>query len=541
MKKRKQNNIGYLLRPCRGSIVLLSCFAILQSLLQVFVAVIMRYVIDAALTAPKQLLFWGVALAVSLLGQLLVHSLLVWCTGSATDKFTARLRHDIMRAAAHSKDARLQEFHSGALLSRGMDDVHTVCDGAMNALPSMIGQLTCLIATFIAVFFIYPGVAGVLAGVAVLIGGMAAWLRPVIKRKHRQVRMAEEMVTAGMQEDLQQLELIQSLQIQKPILFRLGERLKNSLAAKFKRRIWAVGSNSIIAAASNLGTGVLLLWGAAQVASGGISYGSLTSMLQLLSLFRSPVLSLSALWTRMMAVEVAGERLLEMLNCAADTDSDKPESVQVRAVVFRNVTFRYPGEENPVIHNFNARFPLDGWSCLTGCSGRGKTTLFKLILGLYSPEEGSVYLETDQGEIPCTEKSRYLFSYVPQDYALFSGTILENLELVAPSADEAERHNALEIAKAEFVWDMAAGEQTQVRENNAGLSKGQFHRLAIARAVLMERPIFLLDECTSALDAETETAVLKNLHGLNKSAILVTHRPEMLKNLKNVVFVPMDQ
>ena len=313
MKKRKQSSVRELLRPCRKHIVLLSFFAVFQSLLQVAVAVIMRYVIDAALTAPEQLLFWGVALAVSLIGQLLVHSMLTWWTSSATDKFTARLRQEIMGAAAYSKDARLKEFHSGALLSRGMDDVNTVCDGAMNALPSMIGQLTCLIATFGAVFFIYPGVAGVLAGVAVLIGGMAAWLRPVIKRKHRQVRMAEEMVTAGMQEDLQQLELIQSLQIQKPILFRLGERLTNSLAAKFKRRIWAVGSNSIIAAASNLGTGVLLLWGAAKVASGGISYGSLTSMLQLLSLFRSPVLSLTALWTRMMAVEVAGERLLEML------------------------------------------------------------------------------------------------------------------------------------------------------------------------------------------------------------------------------------
>lgn len=186
------------------------------------------------------------------------------------------------------------------------------------------------------------------------------------------------------------------------------------------------------------------------------------------------------------------------------------------------------------MENFSARFPMDGWACLTGVSGRGKTTLFKLILGLYTPQQGRVYLETAQGDVPCSEATRHLFAYVPQDYALFSGTVLENLLLVAPDADEEKRKNALQIAEATFVLDMAAGENTVLRENNTGLSKGQLQRLAIARAVLMERPVLLLDECTSALDAETEAAVLRNLQTLGKNAILVTHRPEALENLENI-------
>ena len=152
-----------------------------------------------------------------------------------------------------------------------------------------------------------------------------------------------------------------------------------------------------------------------------------------------------------------------------------------------------------------------------------------------------MYLETDKGEIPCGEATRHLFAYVPQDYALFSGTVLENLLLVAPDADEDTRRKALELVQADFVYGMSEEENTTLGENNTGLSKGQIQRLAIARAILMDRPVFLLDECTSALDAETENIVLQNLRSLNKGAILVTHRPEALEQIEGVIAVSMEE
>ena len=130
---------------------------------------------------------------------------------------------------------------------------------------------------------------------------------------------------------------------------------------------------------------------------------------------------------------------------------------------------------------------------------------------------------------------------MPQDYALFSGTILENLLLVDTQADEQKRRQALKLAAADFVYEMTQGENTHLRENNTGLSKGQIQRLAIARAVLMERPILLLDECTSALDAETEKQVLANLHAMGKKAIVVTHRPEALNALEGITPVSMEE
>lgn len=505
---------------------------VLQSLLQVAMALLLRYVIDVALSGGKDLWLWIGAFVGDLVLQLAVATLQNWYSSSTSEHFATQLRFQLMKSALHSSDARLERYHSGELLSRGMEDVRTVCDGVIHALPSLVGQVTRLVAAFAVVFWIYPAIAGImlLVAVAVVIG--VACLRPVLKAQHRKVRNADEQVISAMQEDLQQLELIQSLGVRDSILYRFDKRLKTSLKAKFKRRIYAVGSNTVLGVASLLGSGLMMLWGILKVADKTLTYGSLTSMLQLISLIRAPVLGLSGIWTRLTAVEVAGERLTVLLEIPEQEIESR--DVQPKAIVFENVTFRYTDEELPVMENFSARFPMDGWACLTGVSGRGKTTLFKLILGLYTPQQGRVYLETAQGDVPCSEATRHLFAYVPQDYALFSGTVLENLLLVAPDADEEKRKNALQIAEATFVLDMAAGENTVLRENNAGLSKGQLQRLAIARAVLMERPVLLLDECTSALDAETEAAVLRNLQTLGKNAILVTHRPEALENLENI-------
>lgn len=286
--------------------------------------------------------------------------------------------------------------------------------------------------------------------------------------------------------------------------------------------------------------GVLFFWGAAQVAMGVLTFGAFTAMQSLVSQFRTPAIGLSGQFSKLSIIEVAATRLAEMLEGDEDCTVPAEKAPNIQAIVFENVTFRYPGDTAPVVDNFSITLPLEKWSCLTGHSGKGKSTLFKLMLGLYIPQAGRVYLKTDQGEIPCGKETRHLFAYVPQDFALFSGTVLENLQLVAPKADESKIKNAISVAQADYIWDQTYQLETQVRENNAGLSKGQLQRLAIARAVLMERPIFLLDECTSALDAKTEDAVLENLQKLGKQAILVTHRPEAVEKLETVAFVSME-
>ena len=122
---------------------------------------------------------------------------------------------------------------------------------------------------------------------------------------------------------------------------------------------------------------------------------------------------------------------------------------------------------------------------------------------------------------------------------MFTGTIRENMQLVMPNVNDAQFDYALKLAQAEFVHSLSSGKDTMLRENNTGLSKGQIQRLAIARAVLMDRRILLLDECSSALDAQTERDLWKMLSKYFPQVLLVTHRPEMLEDVKDVTYVEM--
>ena len=526
-------------RPYRWQIILLSVLTVLQSVCQVALAVLMRFVIDSAVNKDDNLAFWGIVFVADIILLIVLYCVVSWLRGSATDRFSGTLRQDILQSAVFDQARLLNKEHSGVLLSRAMEDVHTVCDGAINVLPSLIGQIARLIAAVTAVVLLYPPLAIVLLIAVAVVGLGAAWLRPKMRKHHRRVRRTDEQVMAAMQEDFQQLELIQSLQIQQTVLERFDGKIKESLAEKFARRIWSVGGNGLIHTLMQVGAGALLLWGAAQLSVGALSYGTLFSMLQLASVFRGPALGLSALWTRFAAIDVAAERLQDLLKPsrqAAQTEQD----IRITAIVFDAVTFTYSGETTPVLDRFSNRLPLDDWSCLTGFSGRGKSTMFKLILGLYTPQSGKVYLETSRGNIPCSEETRNLFAYVPQDYALFSGTVLENLQLVAPNAEQTTYMEVLKAAQAEFVLEMPEGLQTPLSENNTGLSMGQLQRIAIARALLMDRPVLLLDECTSALDAQTEKAVLEALKATGRQAILVTHRPETLENICGVTAVAME-
>ena len=538
--KRNRSALWKLLLPFALWLLLLIFLSVVQSASMIAFSVVTKFVIDSAVDQDGKLLQWGITLMAVVAVLLAAYGLQGWFSGRTSDSCMARLRHALLKSAAYSEDHLLQAYHSGELLSRGMEDVNTVCDGMVNTLPSLVGQVARLIGSFLAVLMLCPSLGPVLIGVGVAVAAVSAAVRPFIKKRHREVRKTEDAVMASMQENLQQLELIKGLQVEQQVLNRFREHLNVGLKAKARRRRWTVASGTFVAGASQVGSGALLLWGAAQVATDRLSYGSLSAMMQLLSLFRGPVVGLSGYITKLAGMEVAATRLTELLTPAKEQENAF-RKVKVDAVVFENVTFRYPSDETPVVSDFNMEFPLDQWACLTGISGKGKTTLFKLMLGLYSPQEGRVYLKTNRGEILCGKQTRHLFAYVPQDFALFSGTIRENLLLVAPEAGEETCRQALQTAQADFVWDLTHQDQTQVRENNAGLSKGQLQRLAIARAVLMERPIFLLDECTSALDAQTEAAVLANLQKLGKQAILVTHRPEAVEELQRVCFVSMEK
>jgi ATP-binding cassette subfamily B protein len=211
---------------------------------------------------------------------------------------------------------------------------------------------------------------------------------------------------------------------------------------------------------------------------------------------------------------------------------DIEEYRDMQELCLRNLEFNY-GRES-VLKNANATVKKGEIVCLTGMSGSGKSTIFKLLLNVYQPLSGEIVLRggIENCEKKLTAKHRGLFAYVPQGEFLFSGTIYENLTFFTSGekADLEERvKRAISVACAEFVWDLPQGLQTPLKEGGAGLSEGQMQRLAVARAILSDRQVLLLDEATSALDGETEQRLLENIRSLKeKTCLIVTHRPAAL-------------
>ena len=195
------------------------------------------------------------------------------------------------------------------------------------------------------------------------------------------------------------------------------------------------------------------------------------------------------------------------------------------AIEAEALTFSY--DRDQVFCDSAFSLPKGAFAVITGPSGIGKSTLLKLLLGVFRPENGRLYLRGQDADITLDRSTRRLFAYVPQGNLLLSGTIRENLTIVKPDATQEELDQALHVsAMDDFLPQLPQGLDTVLGESGAGLSEGQAQRLAIARAVLGGAPVLLLDECTSALDAETEQAVLQRLKALpNRTYIAVTHRP----------------
>ena len=174
---------------------------------------------------------------------------------------------------------------------------------------------------------------------------------------------------------------------------------------------------------------------------------------------------------------------------------------------------------------------------MAGETGRGKTTLVRLLLALAVPQQGQIRLCTPAASVPVSPQTRCNFVYVPQGNTLFSGTIRENLLMGNPQATEEEMREALRGAVADFVFSLPEGMDTVLGEQGSGLSEGQAQRIGIARALLRPGHILLLDEATSALDEETERQLVANLRRIcaGKTLIFVTHHEAVRNACDDVV------
>ena len=515
------------LAPCRRAGIGLAALTGLRAVLFVALALASRGVLNSAPGARSFTLWCAALIALSVLIPLLSAGISAW-SGHVTDKSASALQRELLLLLQTKDCESVNRYHSGHLYSRLTGDCRTVCERYTSLFPGLAGKAMQLCTAFAALAALKPLLAAALAACGALVALAGLAFRRLLKKRHMAERQASERLTAKLQETLEHQELVRSVAEPGESARRFTSCQSVWLHARTALRKLSIGGWTGFSLLVYVGSGTVILWGALSIRSGSLSIGDLTAILQLIALFRTPVTGLTGIQSQLAAVDAAQERLLEL--CALPDEpagEELPADAVPQALVFCDVTFSYEAEERAVLQNFSVRVPLDRWTCLTGASGRGKSTLYRLTLATYRPQSGEVILETNRGEFPCSATTRRLFGFVPQTPTLFSGTLRENLLLAKPDAAEDELRGALQAAACDFVSALPQGLDTPLGENGQGLSAGQRQRVAIARALLSGAKVLLLDEITSALDRDTEAVVLKNLKETIPAALAATHRPEI--------------
>lgn len=273
----------------------------------------------------------------------------------------------------------------------------------------------------------------------------------------------------------------------------------------------------------NMGYLLTFIWGVYRLHTGQITFGTMTAFLQLVGRIQTPILSLFGFAPLFIRFRVAVDRVMELLDSEKE-DVVNPHTIPaLQTISIKDLSFRY--ENSLILDALTIDIKRGVPLAVIGSSGRGKTTLLRLLLAILQPEKGSLSLNDTEKAYPLTAAHRVNFGYVPQGNSLFAGTVRENLiSTEEPVSEERIRH-ALWLACAEFVYDLPQGLDTLVSESGHGLSEGQAQRIAIARALVRDCSIWLFDEVTSALDTETATRLLNRIipEAKNKICIFVTH------------------
>ena len=280
------------------------------------------------------------------------------------------------------------------------------------------------------------------------------------------------------------------------------------------------------------GIGCLLWIGGKDLQQGAITAGELTSFVFYAFLVAASVGALSELGGEIQRALGALERITDIFNIKPEFVPPKQEmqssTTPFPDIIFDNVSFNYGSRPDwPVLENINFSIRMGEHVALVGPSGAGKSTILHLLLRFYMPLKGQIRI----GNMPINQMTnntlRSQLGLVPQDVALFSQTIKENISFGSPNADFAEiQHAAIQAEAHQFISELPEGYDTMVGEKGVRLSGGQRQRIAIARSILRKPSIMLLDEATSALDSKSEALVQKAIRKLcrDKTSIVIAHR-----------------
>ena len=511
------------------AVALLTAAQMGHALFSVLFALGSRGVIDSAVAGDDQAFFRACMCQLGIIAGIVI------CI-AAVRHLRERLRADLERdwkkhllhGLLHGDYASVSAYHSGELLNRLNNDVNKVNDGVLTVIPRAASTVTRLLAAVVVLGMLDARFTVIILALGAVVVIATGFLRRYLKELNKRVSESDGSVSAFLQEVMEKLLMVQAMDVSGEVENRAGDLLNERYCIQRRRKNVSVLTNTGISALF-YGAGFLaLVWCSSKLLRGQMSFGSLTAVIQLVSQLQTPFVDLSGVMPQYVAMIASAERLMELEAIQGEPEPAQgaPEELYrtMENICAENLRFSY--DRDPVFCGAEFQLPKGAFAVITGASGIGKSTLLKLLLGIFKPETGGLYLQGGGEKTELNRTTRRLFAYVPQGNLLLSGSLRDNLTIVRPDAAESDIQQAVSVsAMDEFLPNLPDGLDTVLGENAAGLSEGQAQRLAIARAVLGGAPVLLLDECTSALDAATEQKVLQRLKALpDRTCIAVTHR-----------------
>ncbi|HEV8541586.1 MAG TPA: ABC transporter ATP-binding protein [Verrucomicrobiae bacterium] len=454
------------------------------------------------------------------------------------------IRRDVYARLQRLPVGYFDQRASGDLMTRVLEDVNSM----ERVLIDGTEQGTVAILSIIGVLFILFTTNAKLALVAMvplpILAGGAFWYTMTAHKRYRAQRIASSAMNALLMDNLQGVRQIKAFARESHEDQRFAHRADDLREGTLGvMRVWAMYSPAMSFAGA-LGTGLVLWLGGAQVITGGMHLGELVAFIIYLNLFYEPIGRLHGLNQMLQAARASGERVFDILDTTVERDWQKtaarvrslPERVRGH-VAYEAVNFNYSAEKK-VLKHINLEAAPGEMIALVGPTGAGKSTLVNLLPAFYELTSGRILIDGIDTREVRLESLREQISVVSQEPFLFNGTVRENILYGRLDAEETEMIAAAKAANChEFISRLADGYDSRVGERGVKLSVGEKQRVSIARALLKDSPILILDEATASVDTATERLIQEALERLmaGRTSFVIAHRLSTIRNADQII------
>ena len=503
-----------------------------------------KYLIDDVFPHKNfDLLYWiaGAVAASTIVGAVSTFAL-SQILGVAAQRAITEMRKRVQAQIERLPVNYFDSTQTGQLISRIMTDAEGIRNLVGTGLIQLVGSIITAVIALVVLFYLNWQLTTATLIVLAAFGGVLAFAFNRLRPLFRDRGQIQAEVTGRLTESLGGIRIVKAYTAEKreELSFARGaHRLFRNVASSLTG-VSAIGAFSTVIIGA-IGVVVILIGGRA-IMLNGMSNGELIQYIFLTGLLAFPVINLTNIGTQITEALAGLDRIREVFALTTEDEQDKskqPLPDVAGKIEFQNVFFEYEPDV-PVLKNVSFVAPAGTTTALVGSSGSGKSTILSLVLNFIQPNAGSILIDDQDLQAVKLRQYRRFLGVVLQDNFLFDGTILENVRFSFPAANLADVKTACKLANAdEFIQHFPEGYETIVGERGVKLSGGQRQRIAIARALLANPKILILDEATSSLDSESEAMIQEGLRNLRqgRTTFVIAHRLSTIRSADQIMVV----